>query len=209
MGPVDCSTLPVCDDFESGLGGWTIRDPGNVVTDTDPERGQVAKASGQIAYLQTEAVVAGASGKIYVRAHMKLNEAVPENHVGYIALGDASESNDMRFGGQKGSFHFNSAQGDGLAPDPYEYPSCADCYAPEPNQWFCVEVLFDWQNQVASYWIDGELKYTADEGTDFHSGSATWPTAPTQIRIGERQWGGVNTVWYDDVAIGYEPIGCD
>ncbi len=44
---------------------------------------------------------------------------------------------------------------------------------------------------------------------DWHSGTGTLPSNPTKIGFGWALYGGVqNTVYYDDLAIGYEPIPC-
>jgi hypothetical protein len=215
----DCSSLPICEDFETGSPGaeastadFTVRTEGSgsVVFDSDAHGGSVSVlAQGQMAYLVNSAVVMAATGALYVRAYMKLGEAVSSNHVGYITLsgGVNMEGNEMRFGGQNGQLHFNESTGDGLAPDPFEYPECTECITLTPGEWTCVEVMFDYDSQVATAWV-GDESFTADEATDFHSGSVTWPSAPSEIKIGFRAWGGENTIWYDDVAVAYQRIGC-
>ena len=65
-------------------------------------------------------------------------------------------------------------------------------------------------NQVATAWVgEGatQKEFTLDDPSDFHS-SGIWPTTGEELKIGFRAWGGANTVWYDDVAVGYERIGC-
>lgn len=216
----DCSSLPICEDFEGGtpgaeatIGAFTARTEGSgsVVFDSDAHGGSLSVlAQGQMAYLVNSDVVMAASGVLYVRAWMKLGEEVSSNHVGYITLsgGINMETDEMRFGGQNGQLHFNESAGDGLAPDPFEYPECTECVTLTPNQWTCVEVMFDYQNQVATAWV-GDESFTADEASDFHSGTVTWPATPSEIKIGFRAWGGENTVWYDDVAVAYDRIGCE
>ena len=71
--------------------------------------------------------------------------------------------------------------------------------------------MFDYGKNLATMSIDGNLVFSLDGNampSQFHTGSGSLPTTGAQIRVGFRAWGGENTVYYDDVAVGYEPIGC-
>ncbi len=220
---VDCASLPVCEDFESSTVGGpptaaalTTKGTVTVVEGGAHSGTKAVEAKGNEAYLVNGDVLPAPGGKIYVRAYMKVAAAVPEGHVAYMAISPTagSEGGELRFGGQKGMFHFNAEIGDGLAPDPYEYPSCTECVtAPTVGEWFCAEVMFDYTSQIATTWIDGGLptgkEFTLDEPGDFHS-SGTWPSTAEELKIGLKDIGGTGTtVYYDDVRVGYERLGCD
>lgn len=169
------------------------------------------KAGPMQSYIQNSAVFPSPTGKVHVRAYMKWDAAIPDGHTAFVTLGQNDDvGRDLRFGSQAKSLHFNAPQpGDGLSPNPFEYPMCSTCYAPPVGEWVCVELMFDWTNRVAALWVGEEEKFRATD-VNYHSGGTpTWPEPPSVLRIGHEAFGGDAPVTYDDLAIGYDTIGCE
>lgn len=215
----DCSTLPSCEDFESTTAGsppsvadWTVRTNNGtvVVDDTQAHTGTKSvriESTGGMAYLVNTSALPAPAGKIYVRAFVKWNESVPEGHVGYVALSKNvnDENNEIRFGGQHKFMPFNSVPSDKNVPDPWSNP-CPECVAPTVGEWTCVEVMFDTANGAASAWVgdNTEVSVTQAEIPD------TFPSPGAELKIGFRSWNGdAQKLWYDDIKVGYDRIGCD
>ncbi len=223
-GVVDCSTLPICDDFESDTpgsapAGWTVRATQGgtlVVDDAQAHSGtRSVRVTNGLAFLVNTDVLPAPAGKLYVRSYMRWNEGVPKAHNSYISVAASAtdEQDELRFGGQEEVLNFNAARGDGLAPNPYEYPSCQTCVAAPVGAWVCVEIMFDYANQVATAWLDDGVtprEFTVDDPSDFHSAGSQWPANVTALKIGHWAIGGAaQTIWYDDIKVGYERIGCE
>jgi hypothetical protein len=146
---------------------------------------------------------------VYFRAWLKYQDANWEGHVTFIESG-TDQSTEVRLGGQAGFYHANlSADGDGLSPNPFV--ECALCTAPTANQWVCVEGRFDFMTNTVQAWVDGSPAVDAAESSDWHSGNGMLPQDATRIAFGWESYGGGvgNTIFYDDVAIGYERLGCE
>jgi hypothetical protein len=108
-----------------------------------------------------------------------------------------------------GKINANLSNGDGLSPSPWNMP-CALCTdPPASDKWVCVEGLFDVTGQKTDAWIDGTQVVKAESPSDWHAGS-TYPAALQRIGFGWEAYGGIpNTVYYDDIAVGSERIGCN
>jgi hypothetical protein len=188
-----------------------------VVDDTQARSGtKSVRVKDGISFLvNTDVLAASTTGKVYVRAFMRWNEAVPQSHTSYmsIAASATDENAEMRFGGQEFVLNFNASQGDGLAPSPWEQPSCATCVTPPVGAWVCTEIMFDYTNELATAWIkdeSGEKTFAVDSPSDFHAAS-TWPATVSALKIGYWAIGGATqTIWYDDIAVRYDDrVGCE
>jgi hypothetical protein len=73
--------------------------------------------------------------------------------------------------------------------------------------------MFDFTNSKAQLYVGDDLAVDAEKDSvknDWHSGTGTLPLNPTEIGFGWAVYGGTdNTVYYDDLAIGYSPIPCE
>jgi len=219
------SNAVVSDDFESVAAGsppdaaiWQLRLPSGSTNSIEVSSEQahggsqsvkVVGNSGSTLFF-TEDVFPLPSGVLHFRVWMRFTEGNWANHNAFVASGPGSESEEIRFGGQNNAYHANLSQGDGLSPDPYESPACERCVAPVANEWKCLRGKLDYTNNVAELYVGDELAVdTAADG--WHNGGAgTFPASPTQIGFGWALYGALaNTVYYDDLAIGYEPIACE
>ena len=226
----------VSDDFEGGTGTvpdatkWSIFNSaasggGNsVVVTTDQAHSgtraiKVAVTQGG-AMLMTKVGLPPASGALYYRAWARFTSGASAasawtNHVTFIEAGglldngDVDQGDEARLGGQNGKISANLSKGDGLSPSPWSMPCplCTD--PPASDKWVCIEGLFDFPNQKIAAWIDNVQVVKAEAPADWHAAS-TYPAAMKRIGFGWESYGGVaNTVYYDDIAIGNERLGCD
>lgn len=221
------STASVTDDFETAAAGdppdiavWQLRLPSNAgssveVTSEQAHGGtqsvKVTGASGSTMFY-TENVFPLPAGVVYFRVWVRFTSADFANHNAFVVSGPGEESQEARFGGQNGAFHANlPADGDKLSPDPYESPSCMRCVAPVPEQWTCLQGKFDFANNAAELYVDDTLAVdSAADGWGASHTTGVFPMNPTQLGFGWALYGApMNTVYFDDVAIGYEPISCD
>lgn len=214
------ANVVVSDDFEAptlDAGKWQmgITGQGSIAVTTEEKHGgnqavKVVGMSGPVMFVNTSAFPLP-NGVIHFRVWMRFTSADWANHVAFVAASPGAESQEVRFGGQNNAYHANlAADGDGLSPDPFEYPECPLCVAPVANQWACLRGKLDFANSDAELYVNETLAVDARDADDWHSGTGTLPQSPTQIGFGWAIYGGaMNTVYYDDLAIAYEPIPCE
>jgi hypothetical protein len=101
--------------------------------------------------------------------------------------------------------------------DPSKYPDVGWQFT--ANTWYCLEALFDGTPSASQFqvWIDGN-EITAMHVTDFRDpaqvsqgGTPRTNWAPTYnfIKIGANDYdANLGHIWYDDVVVATEPIGC-
>jgi hypothetical protein len=217
----DCSSLPVCDDFEGVTAGmppdpvtWTTElnyadngDPALVTVSSDDARSptrSVKVAGNDTAPWNFQYAAPGET--FYARAHIKTADP-GSSGTAVIGVGLGSTHGDeirLRFFG--GKVTLNSASGgDGLAPDP---SVCTDCLDVPVDTWFCAEMFYDSTTDTARIWIDGELAAEVVNNTGWHSGGS-FPIAADRIWFGTlAPNGAAPTVFFDDVAVGPSQIGC-
>jgi len=221
-GPV---SAVVSDDFESVAAGsppdaavWQLRLPSGGTSSIEVSADEAHSGSQSVKVVGnggstlffTENVFPLPSGVVHFRVWMRFTDADWANHNAFVASGPGEESQEVRFGGQANAYHANlAADGDGLSPNPYESPECPRCLAPVANEWKCLRGKLDFANNAAELYVGEDL--AVDSAADgWHSGTGTFPTSPTQIGFGWALYGAMaNTVYYDDLAIGYEPIACE
>lgn len=208
----------VTDDFEGAMldpAKWEIggNGQGTVELTTEQAHGgqksvKVTVTSGQKLFIN-KSVFPLPNGVIHFRVWMRFTNDQWQNHLAFVAAGPGPESQEVRFGGQAGYYHANLAGDyDGLSPNPFQ--PCDICTPPVANQWVCLRGMFDFANDDARLYVDDKLAVDATDPSDWHSGNGNLPENPTQIGFGWALYGApMNTVYYDDIAIGYEPIDCN
>jgi hypothetical protein len=72
-----------------------------------------------------------------------------------------------------------------------------------PGAWTCIETLFDAPHTEIDVWVDGH------EVPDMHPTNITQDTYDVLHFGFEKYAGPVTDIWYDDIAVGTERIGCD
>jgi len=217
----------ITDDFESAAAGappdaaiWQLRLPSGGTSSIEVTSEQFhggaqsvkVVGNGGSTLFFTENVFPLPSGVLHFRVWARFTSAEWENHNAFVAASPGEESQEVRFGGQKQAYHSNIASdGDVLSPDPYESPSCERCVAPVANEWTCLRGKLDFANNNAELYVGDALAVdSAADGWGASGRTAMFPLNPTMIGFGWAIYGAMaNTVYYDDLAIGYEPIACE
>ena len=156
--------------------------------------------------------------RLYVRTFVYLTRQLGmnpgANHETLVALRkDPSGANDeVRFGEIKGVIGTNEVPTDNISPLQAQWGKGPVVPA---QQWVCLEVAFlaDQPQHVLRAWADGQLVHEVTLPSQWQNGPmpANWEQGKfQQVLIGWHSFSGVDTdLWFDDVALGAERIGCD
>jgi hypothetical protein len=157
-------------------------------------------------WVWTADAAAAAPSPLYVRAFVRLAEAMTSGHNTFIIADLASApgtGNAFRLGEMNAMLMY-TVSGDthgALSNDDY-YTDHVPGAALAANQWGCLEVKLDHDSPEVAVSLDGVAI------PDLHH--TDWPLdAFDAVRFGfEKYAGPVSDVWYDDLAIATAPIGC-
>jgi hypothetical protein len=168
--------------------------------------------------------------RFYVRVWMSWEKATPEvsGHGGFI-VGASSRDNsgtEARLGISNPGFApildmnlQNPMDGGGgevtrfsngytTGGNPGEYPQMGFQF--EATRWYCVEVLFNGGGHEFQVWVD-DVEVPNMHITDFGTNAprTMWSPSYAFLKIGGQDYGSqLGSIWYDDVFVGTEPIGC-
>lgn len=157
--------------------------------------------------------------KLYVRtwlylADRQLGQNPGANHETLIALRDGvgSANKEIRFGEIKGVIGTNEVPTDDISP-------LMDQWGKGPliekGKWVCLEVAFlgDLPYNELHAWADGELVHEVTAADQWQNGSLSVPNW-MEGRFIELVFGwhsfssAANTVWFDDIVVSTERVGC-
>jgi hypothetical protein len=226
VGPSHCNTRPglvFCDDFEADAPGappapWTTTESGPTEVTVD---GTNPAASGTKSIhvvttsndydtflaLHDPAVLPVAGGKLYLRFYIRLAMGMTMGHNTFVR-GDLYASpgtgNNLLFS-EDNYMIMESINGDGqaaMANNNYYTDGKIGANYPA-GVWTCVELLLDHNAPAIDVWVNGT------EVPDLHQ--TKWGIdAYDYLRFGfEKYAGPASELWYDDIAIGTQPIGCN
>ena len=228
-----CEASGFCDDFESQTGGepsgrWTVTaenctGTGTVTVDeTEAHSGSRSlRVDGGGGYCNhvfagTPLTDLGLQDTVYLRFWVKHSTELPAGHVTFAAMNDAADGDrDLRMGGQNGALQWNRESDDATLPE--QSPDGVALSQPLPvNTWTCVEARVDQAAGELSTWVDGTLvEGLVVDGEPTHDvdsqwlGRGDWRPSLTDLRLGWESYGGdTDTLWFDDVAVGGERLGC-
>lgn len=213
--------LAFCEDFEGFASGtltalppWAVEVNGEGTVSISDEHHSGARSlrvlgggfSSFLVYRDAK-VLPAQSGRFYLRAFMRLTEAMTAGHNTFI-IGDLAASpgtgNALRLGEMHQMLMY-TVTGDthgALANENY-YTDHLPGAALVAGTWSCVELLIDSNKPELRVWLDGA------EIADLHH--TNFPVDPYDaLRFGFEKYAGPESeVFYDDLAIGSEPIGCN
>lgn len=219
----DALGVIVCDDFESGTTAgapppgprWSValNGMGKVEVDatTAAHSGKssvhVASAGGY----QTFFALAGApifptQAALYVRLYIRLGAAMSSGHNTYFKAGAAdspSSDHETRVGVMNAMLMINQPSGDrGFLSNQNYYNDNKPGVVFPPMTWTCVETMFDPQHSTIDVWVNG------NEVPDLHR--TDWQQDPLgSLHFGFEKYAGPDAeLWYDDIAVGTQRIGC-
>ncbi|MCB9570812.1 MAG: hydrolase [Kofleriaceae bacterium] len=234
-GPVpSCGGAALCDGFETGAGAapdpsrWTVATPdcsGDGVVAVDPAvahggaRSLRVTASGGYCnhvFVASTTSLATWTGPIYGRFFVRLDDALGDGHVTFLAMADDGDGADLRMGGQSRILMWNRERDDATLPE-LSPAGIGLSTAPAPGAWTCVELEIDGAAGTLRTWVDGaevaglvvDGAATPDVDRQWLNGGA-WRPHLTDLRLGWESYGGqAMTLWFDDVAFGGARIPCD
>lgn len=218
MAPVDMSHMAVgcdvqgvtlCDDFEAGVLGAHYREvnfgPSAIALDSTRAHGgtQSVKvtASGFTQMLATDVPAPRFYGRVYIMSDTPMNPG----HNTYINAGegdgDPNHGEWVRIGEHRAQLEINRKSDDAELLSSGDYNSLDGATQFAPDVWYCVEFLFDGPGREVEIWVDGdavEKLHATDWGAEYET-----------FKFGyERYHGPDKTLWYDDLALGTQRIGC-
>jgi hypothetical protein len=152
---------------------------------------------------------------LYVRVFVKLEQALGAGHVTFVALHDTHDNADLRMGGQNQILMWNRESDDATLPE-LSPVGVAMSSAPSAGNWHCIEWMVSGQAAGLSTWLDGQalpgLRVDGDPTPDVDRQwlqKTGWQPKLSDVRFGWESYGDqANTLWFDDLAIAQERIGC-
>ncbi|ACY14249.1 hypothetical protein [Haliangium ochraceum] len=231
--PLACDDLPLCDDFEAATAGgeppapWVVGAPncsngGSVSVDDEVahsgSRSVRVSAGGSYCdhiFLAAEAPFAALGELVYGRFFVRLDEALGEGHTTFMTMRDDSEERDLRMGGQTQILMWNRESDDATLPA-LSPTGRAASVALSAQTWYCVEFAVDGAAGTIETWVDGarieglivDGEPTADIDEPWLRKTG-WAPQLSDFKLGWESYAGqANTLWFDDVALSNQPIGC-
>jgi hypothetical protein len=235
-GAVPCSSLPLCDGFESVPAGgppnaalWSISQPdcsgaGTLTVDaTQAHSGkQSVKVNGGGGYcdhifISNASAIAALGPQVYTRVFVRLGAPLGAGHVTFAAMKDgADKGGDVRMGGQDMVLMYNRQSDDATLPV-MSPTGTGESVALAADTWTCIESHFDETVGTIDTWVDGkEIAGLVENGTPVADVSTQWLSVAgwkpllSDFRLGWESYSGQTmTLWFDDVALAAHRIGCD
>lgn len=152
-----------------------------------------------------------ASNTYYVRFWIRVNQEFSSGHAAFVEAGpdDTSNTNEIRIG-----FHVNQLEVNRMPGDAEQLSNGGDYNDPAggvhfaKDAWNCLEILFDGAHDELRVWVS-DVEIPELHVTDWNRGDVGWSPEYAAIRFGYEKYGTPDMqVWYDDIAIGTEKIGC-
>jgi len=214
----------LCDDFENATADampaapWSVAvngTTGTVLVDgsTPAHSGTKSVRVSSLGNYQTFLALKGApvfpapKPALYVRTFIRLDAPMTAGHNTYFKAGAAgaiSSNNETRVGVMVEMLMINQPDGDRgfLSNNNYWSDQKPGVVFPAKT-WVCVEAFFDPPNSTVDVWVNGtavpDLK------------RSDWKQDPVgTLQFGFEKYAGPDAViWYDDIVISSERIGCD
>jgi hypothetical protein len=224
-----CPTGAFCDGFESQTGtapagDWSVVFPncqgvGAAVVDTATTHDgtRSVRIDGRAGYCNHVfvATTRGIGGSaLYARFFVRHTTTLPDAHVTFLAMKDTADGGrDLRMGGQNRALQWNRESDDATLPE--QSPAGVAQSAPLPlGVWTCVEFgisgseLRTWVNGNEVVGLHADSTPTQDVDSQWLR-RGTWRPSLADFRFGWESYGiGDDTLWFDDVALGANRLGC-
>lgn len=233
---IDCSKLPICDDFEGGSEGqapdpakWLVVYPdcgsaGSITVDGTQARSgtKSIKVTGggnycDHVFLKAVPAVNSIGNILFGRFFVRLAAPLDNGHTTFMAMkDDADGGKDLRMGGQNKVLMWNRSSDDATLPV-LSPAGTAKSAALPANAWACVEFTIDQANGLMQTWVDGkeveglhlDATPTPEIDQQWHN-KPNWKPSLQDWKLGWESYAGQSmTLWIDDAALAAERIGCD
>jgi hypothetical protein len=230
-----CTRAIFCDDFENQTGSnpwgaWQVSYPnchGTGTVTLDQTVAYNGKSSMRVdghngycnhAFIGLQNAFKGLGTDLHVRFFVRHTTALPSGHVAFVAMQDTNDGGkDLRMGGQSKALQWNRESDDVTLP--VQSPAGVALSVPLPtNQWECIEFEVNETQQTMSTWLNGtkvqglylDNTPTPDVDAQWLNSRPNWHPALADLRLGWESYGagGDDRLWFDDVAIGSQRLGC-
>ena len=230
---VSCADLPLCDDFESAAADgppsaakWKVGAPNGMGTGTLAVDGTQAHSGTKSVrvigkdnynnhiFFYNETAVAGIGKLVFGRMFVRFGQALADGHATFMTMKDTVDMKDLRMGGQMKILMYNRELNDATLPE-LSPMGIAKSLSPMPNTWICLEFKIDGNTGEIQTWADGnEILGLHADGTPTQDIDGQWVSGKykpslSDIKFGWESYGGGDmTLWFDDVALAAQRIGC-
>jgi hypothetical protein len=229
-----CSSLPLCDGFESVPAGgppspmlWSVVSPncsgsGKLAVDDAQAHGGThsVRVDGGGGYCDhvffANASVMPTLGDVYARFFVRLSAPLGWGHTTFVTMKDKNDNGkDVRMGGQDMVLMYNRESDDATIPV-MSPAGTAQSMALAAGRWYCLEFHFDESAGTIDTWVDGsEVSGLVETGASVPDVSSQWLSRQgwkpllLDLKLGWESYSGmVTTLWFDDVALASQRIGC-
>jgi hypothetical protein len=151
-----------------------------------------------------------------VRFFVRLGGALGSGHVTFMSMLDQNDSgNYLRMGGQDGILMYNRQSDDATLPT-LSPTGIGDSLVPAAPTWVCIESHVEEALGTIDTWVDGkEIPGLVENGTAVPDvgtqwlAKGAWKPSLANVRFGWESYAGETmTLWFDDVAVAAQRIGC-
>lgn len=213
--------LSLCETFEGQASGaaqakppWApaVNGDGQVTIDDTLAHGGAHSLKVHGSGFSTFLVLSGApltpaTGRLHVRFFMRMAEAMTAGHNTFLVADTAAApgaGNAFRLGEMNAMLMYTvSGDTHGALANQNYYTDQLPGAALQPLTWACLEIALDHAKPEIQVWLDGK------EIADLHHTDWALDSYDT-LRFGfEKYAGPVSDVWYDDIAVGTVPLGCN
>lgn len=213
--------LTLCETFEAQAAGaaqakppWApaVNGDGQVSIDDTIAHGGARSLKVHGSGFSTFLVLSGAplpsaTGRLHVRWFMRMAEAMTGGHNTFLVADTAAApgaGNAFRLGEMNAMLMYTvSGDTHGALANQNYYTDQLPGAALQPLTWACLEIALDQAKPEIQVWLDGQ------EIGDLHHTDWALDRYDT-LRFGfEKYAGPAGDVWYDDIAIGTAPLGCN
>ncbi len=233
-----CASLPLCETFESStVGGapntalWTVIN-GNGSSDTatidsigaNGTSKSVKIQSGDRIYIRNSSVIATLGPVVHARFFVRFMMTLPQGHAAFMATHPTpadqyTQTPEFRLGSQDMVLHWNNTQGDVNIPD-VSPQGDAVSLMPAANTWYCLELTINTSNGHLNVSVNGnDMAGLTEDGVSTANVDDSWlgtgsvtSTYSTlaDFSLGWASYGGGKmNLWFDEIALSPNPIGCN
>jgi hypothetical protein len=166
-------------------------------------------------FFSNATAVAAVSPQLYARFFVRFGAALGAGHTTFLAMKDQADGGkDVRMGGQDAVLIYNRQSDDATLPT-LSPTGVADSLAPAVDAWTCIELHVDETAGTIETWVDGkQVAGLTENGTPVADISTqwlsrAWKPSLADFRLGWESYAGQTmTLWFDDVALASQRIGC-
>lgn len=208
-GSCDAAGLTLCDDFEASALGANYREInfGQPAITLDKRRSHSGEQSVKVTSTNFTQMLATAvpGPKFYGRVYISSDTPMNAGHNTYLNAGegdgDPNHGEWIRIGEHREQLELNRKSDDAELLSSGDYNSLEGATQLKADTWYCLEFLFDGPGKEVRVWVDGQAI------SKLHA--TTWGASYQTFKFGyERYHGPDKTLWYDDLALGTERVGC-